>query len=910
MTDAYVVATTGASLDAAGTAISVSTPPGTQVGMLLELCLTVQSNVAMPALAGWTLAHSAAGTTLSWGVYRRTATDSEPATQSFTGLTSLRYTALLSAFNSVDTTTPGDIGASSTSGTTALVAFNSVTPVTALALIVARRLIVAGSGTWPASYTSSNMAVQGMTTGQNASQVNSGQGLATQQWAGGAFTPNLVPAGVSVTQNRATTYALRPATQVTRARTGAGWNVGGTVTASRTGAGWAVRSRVTAQRDTAWAVPGQVVASRATSWAVLAQVTRSRTGAGWNVTGRVVRSRGASWAVLTPVVAGAIDVTVDVGTWSQSWSTGEDIDAELVAANGMVLDQLTAEWAMPDLYPSQPDPVQARFRLYVPAAASSRPVTVQGTPVRIVVTPSGTTTSDEYPPVLEFHGRISDGDATPVKANSAYGGAGLVYDVYAVEYRAELAGITLGGTTWPEAWLETATSVYDGSTLTDGACRMDLIVKRLAGEGITFEWDPFSIYEEGPLTGPNEGFSQLAFANGRVPARPRRPQTAVELLEEHMVALIKLSATHDLERGFGRKSSLEDWTTPDLEDAGRNYTARPYVCQRVSEDGAVRYGVTWATPRIDKVAGLPLRLELTDTGTLGLVPRPDALLDDATRGTWLPASAVSRAIVWRVDKAEAINRALSTGWFIDFSSDYEYGYNRHSKLVPKPEGEFQLVTYLRYIGRQRAGLGVRDGFNEVTIPNPIISPPEDQDAIREGLYVGTAYLGKHYDAEPRYAIDSIKVLPRRLADRRTWPRWFPQAEPGFYGGHVGRFVFVHSIPPAWHPEGRTWHWGQLRGAKLELRGGQLELEAQLTHRLPGPNGPHPASYVPPPDRYIALDPTPEQLADPAYYSNYGGPRYGAAARLEELAPNGFGAIAIQDVDDSVRIADLALTSAT
>jgi hypothetical protein len=206
-------------MDSASATVPLPSPKTTEgggtaatlaVNDLQWLILQVNANVAMATPTGWTLAENGATTATSYGIFYKWVTGSETWPTNLT-MTSGRYNAQLLVFRGVDTTTPLDVADAKATATTTIVAFPSITPVTAGAWVVATRLLLHASGVATGTRSSSNLTQREDTTSTAGATVNQATFTGTFAWTSGAFTPVVTTTAASQTQNRAYVAALRPA---------------------------------------------------------------------------------------------------------------------------------------------------------------------------------------------------------------------------------------------------------------------------------------------------------------------------------------------------------------------------------------------------------------------------------------------------------------------------------------------------------------------------------------------------------------------------------------------------------------------------------------------------------------------------------------------------------------------------
>lgn len=810
MTATQVGTPTGAALTTAATSIDVPTPAGTDAGDVMFLSLSVLTNTTLATPSGWTLISTGAGTGLSWGLFWKVATASEPANQSFTGLPSFRYAGMIATWRGVDSANPIETAPVATTGTTSMVAFSSITPTTAGAVILARRFAVHTSGTFPTSYTSSNMTVGGFVTTSSGSAVNIAQAVASQPWTSGAFTPNLTTT-TGTTQNRAVVFAIRPRATITAARSTT-WNVLQRVARNRSTT-WNVAERVTAARAATWNVLTRVTRARSTTWNVLDRVARNRSTT-WNVLQRVARSRSTTWNV----AGGSLltTVTVTIGEWTQTWELDRNVSPEdeaMVSASGAILDGLTASWSADGGMMSQPGPVVTSFRVYVPAGAAG-PVLDEGTSAHVLIEAPGGSSAD-YLPLLDTHGRVSDGGATPTRD-------GLTYDVVVTDSLASLGESMVGGLAWPQQW------AYE---------RVARLKQGMHAEGQTLDWSPIPVLD--PEYDILAGFEtddpwQLFMGQGpqgpifapREPSATPTNEVVEQVLREH---------TRWGPFGWEEDGIERDYlyrTTGDLNLRVRSdqpqlrkwmHTYGRLVAHATADPGVFGLGIV--SPRVPGNGGLPLELTVDGDGLLTVHAKGlDGVTPNSSKfAAWVPGCAVPKdGVKWSVNRDAHPQTARGTGWFVFwtnmaelYTADYSVGYGTYE------------------IDQSRA---------EAQIDLPEISQPTD--VIPTGIPAPLLYglVGWDYDKLPLYELTELPIRYDAIDDSQAWPRLFQQPEQDigdpadYFAGAQGRFVFLYDVADRWHPYGMDHWWGFLTGATLTVTSGRLEAVAQLAHRLPGPNG--------------------------------------------------------------------------
>jgi hypothetical protein len=436
---------------AAVTTVTNSVPTGVVDGDQLLWVVSGTSVTAPTTPAGWTLEKSLGASGNSTHIYRRTAS-SEPASYNMT-VTSARWSGVMVAYSGVDTSSPIDVATpTGVIGTTAF-ACPAITPVTVGAVVLGVGGSRVGSGVTSGAITSTNTTIAGTATTKAAAAANAVVGLGhSAAWASGSFTPALATS-VASTITHGLTVALRPVTVAT---------VTGTLTAAPAFSGVSVEVEVVSAALTA--APAFSASSREVE-VTLGTLTANPVFSGLAAEVEVIAGTltagpaFAAAALEVEVTAGtltaapafsataavvATTITVDIGDdWSQTWTLGQDPDDDEVKnVTGAILDNLTASWSAPDAM-TQPTPTVLAFGVYVPATAPAPPTVEQGTAVHVLITPPGWVAGTEYAPVLEFYGRISDGDAVPWAE-------GLKYQLNAADPLAELGESQVGAEDWPQ----------------------------------------------------------------------------------------------------------------------------------------------------------------------------------------------------------------------------------------------------------------------------------------------------------------------------------------------------------------------------------------------------------------------------------------------------------------------------
>lgn len=567
--------------------------------------------------------------------------------------------------------------------------------------------------------------------------------------------------------------------------------------------------------------------------------------------GPVTISGSAVVVIPTPAT-----VTIEVGAWAQSWELGtalDDDDLDMIALDGAALDSFVASWSAVDML-TQPDPVVVQFAVYVPETAAG-PDLADGTRVHVLVTPPGfDEAGPDYDPMLEFYGRITDGEAVPRRD-------GLVYSVNAVDDLAGLGDLTLGLVDYPGVTAADPDPVHP-ETHNDRVYR---IKDELADQGVTLEVTNYTDDEADalpPFAG-NEA-AWLAFYEAHLPipsiatgafypAYPERPANGIPALE--MLKQITepgcgwIRPWPDFKSSLGGGPNLSDWRDVGWTDLfqlydqpratpwGRVYY-QPYFAAGVDDDDQAVIRELWSTPRVNNNAGLPLKVS-TAGGVLSLTPKADAgaVPDTSRDGAWIPGDAIPRdGITWRVDQGAYPNRITLAGTWIDFDGPTVGGsyYWYVSRWFQAPEhveddaGAFD-PRRVRDKGLDTDYLTPEGYDSTAATANPLYN---------SGDWIGFTHLGFWSDSVPRYLVDGVEIRCNAIANPLQWPRLFPDPRRSeMNGGHLGRFVFLYDLRPAWNPRRQSHYYGQLIGATMTIEAGRIRLNASLQQRRSGPNGP-------------------------------------------------------------------------
>lgn len=536
-------------------------------------------------------------------------------------------------------------------------------------------------------------------------------------------------------------------------------------------------------------------------------------------------------------------VTVTLGAWSQTWTvpevTGDADDAtiELVSDQGAVLDGIGANWTS-EGWLSQPTAAVASLSVYVPETATDRPdLTGRG---RVTILPPDYDPDDDYDPLLDIEGRVTDGDAVPLRD-------GLAYAVTITDHREELGESMLGGLTWQ---IETLWE------------RMQTLTRRLRRVGI--RWDAGQVPETIDTTKPFAGIDTTKFwvisrmtAYYLAPPAFRKvttePTASGEVLDGHLSALIRWSHARSVMSDVNdyRLLGVHEWQTYLDEPPATSESVayfRPIVVPHVTPLGRREIRTTWQSTHKPGEVGRPMALDaagqIVFRGDEGVVPQTSRY------GTWIPASAVERSsITWRVDKERHPNAIRLSGWWKDYAYPWDFQFWRSSSDVTM-EWFHETADY---------------GRTEKQLEYPFLQDEDEPElAFNPPEYIAHAHAGFTIDRVPRYAVDSITVIPEAIPDSRAWPRLFDDPSMDtwtWWGGcAASRLMFVYGMPAKWHPEGRTRTHGYLTGAELTLQGGKLRMVAHMIERRPGPNEIPPEFLVSETGEWV--DPTVDDFTQP------------------------------------------------
>lgn len=259
---------------AATTTLSSAMPAGVAAGDFVLFVALTNTTTIPAAPSGYTQVTTAANSTIGLGVWYKFATSSsEPAPS--TTQSAFRATSATLVFRGVDSTTPIDVAAgTSTTGTTA-VAVPARTPLATGAWDIAIGSMLT-SATNTTTWSSTNLVLDQPSISNVAGSNNPAFVVGHFAWTSGAFTPNITKSATS-SRTIGTHFVLKPA-----ATTGTVYSVTGTVAASSTTSGTV---SLTA------AVTGTVAATSGASGNV------TRVPRIYSVTGTVAATSSASGAV-------------------------------------------------------------------------------------------------------------------------------------------------------------------------------------------------------------------------------------------------------------------------------------------------------------------------------------------------------------------------------------------------------------------------------------------------------------------------------------------------------------------------------------------------------------------------------------------------------------------------------------
>lgn len=437
---------------------------------------------------------------------------------------------------------------------------------------------------------------------------------------------------------------------------------------------------------------------------------------------------------------------------------------------GIAIDPLDASWSMPARgYPSQPEPVQLSFNLYVPDIVNG-PSPEQGDRLDVTLaTPD--TAGAPFVPVLDFAGTITDCEAVVLRD-------GVRHSIIAVELRAQLGDERLGDEPWP------------------AESRRARLERLVLLSGLPLE-----------IPAREELMATVAGVGPDVAARDVDSQTTAALLDELLAAAFTwdtLSPAFFITGyvdGTFRAPELTTWL-------------RAIVTQSDDGLGNVTFPIVFLTgggPDVD--AALPYTVAVV-AGTLNLQRK--AITPDDNQVCWIPAAAIQRdSVKWRQDKASNTNRTRITAPdIVTIGLTHTGSLTAEFPDIVADKGPNELVVdldaaqtdYTQPTDVLYGMLGTYyDASPRWTLDTFTILP----EAIAEGDQWPRLF-------NPRQHVEDYdQAAGRFVLITDIDPRW-----------NVGRSTTGAGIdrPPD--------YWGRLVGATLRLEGGKLRMTATLTHRLP------------------------------------------------------------------------------
>lgn len=447
------------------------------------------------------------------------------------------------------------------------------------------------------------------------------------------------------------------------------------------------------------------------------------------------------------------------------------------AALPAVLDGLTVGWRYPPsspLWPTQPEPTRATFRLAAATAAELDHVDI-GTPVHLLVH-LGVTYPDwmeAYPglpqpgdpmPSVRFAGRVAELNGRPQRVA---GTDGWVLEVQCADYVADLAQTEVAG---------------------------EIPFQGISAKG----WLTQLFLLAGLPTGPawsngGEGAEQLTLDGGLIEAQP---------LSEAADRYLRTYADGgDITGSENVRSNHELWAV----QGWRRGILRPLLTDEGIPNPAVPYRIDWHSQRhvsTDPTSATSYPAKLGDTGTgWGLVftaPPPGWV--DLTQT--VPASHVDFRAVWRRTKNTAPTTVIVSN-------------NTPPEYLP----EWKQVT-----ATNRSG-ALGETVARVT----------DCLSVRQApaRFVAEMYLPDNVEGSSSdYAVESFRYYASEDPAWPIVPPWFPEA--GYPGHHYP--VVVTGLPATQTPgpTGRGWYAGVLSSVDFTIAGGRFAFDFSLRPGAPRP----------------------------------------------------------------------------
>lgn len=206
----------------------------------------------------------------------------------------------------------------------------------------------------------------------------------------------------------------------------------------------------------------------------------------------------------------------------------------------------------------------------------------------------------------------------------------------------------------------------------------------------------------------------------------------------------------------------------------------------------------------DLDASLPFHLAMP-AGALALTRK--TITPDSSDVAWIPSHAIKTdALAWRQDKAQNTNRARVTA----------------------PDLVGVNLEHTGSLVAEFPDLVAANGPNELSL-----SLDAAQGDFGEVTNLLWAMLGTHYDASPRWAMDTFTIVAKAITSGDQWPRLFnPRRHTRIYDQAAGKLVLITDPAAKWNLHDRADYFGRLAGATLSLVDGEIEWTATLVHRLP------------------------------------------------------------------------------
>src|SRR5262252_2681506 len=305
---------------AAATSFTTNVPAGVANGDLLIWTLTGNTVSVPGAPSGWNAWQLNSTTAICQGNYYRIAS-SEPASYTYSGLTSNRWGGSMLALRGVDTTTPIDVAFPSRNAGTTTLTYPAITPATAGAWVLAiGSIVTAATGVTDITWTVGNLTAVDTDCGtDNSGTTNCFNSHGHFGWTSGAFTPTGPATTEAATRTIGASTAVRPSAVTTVAinritTTGAGRSL----TASPGGASVSVgRITTSATARSLSGTPGAV--TRAVARLTVAGTPRQLVASAIGPSSAAITRLLASSALrLVTAVSPTATVPEPVGTWTET----------------------------------------------------------------------------------------------------------------------------------------------------------------------------------------------------------------------------------------------------------------------------------------------------------------------------------------------------------------------------------------------------------------------------------------------------------------------------------------------------------------------------------------------------------------------------------------------------------------